>query len=133
MKIGVFDSGLGGLIVLKGIRELLPSYELLYLGDTKRLPYGQLTQEKIFSYTVEAMDYLFGQDCQLIVIACNTISTRALRRIQREYLPDRYPERRVLGVVVPSVEAVCFSFIFICFYSYFDILCFLVSHSTLYY
>lgn len=107
MKIGVFDSGLGGLIVLKAIRELLPSYDFLYLGDTKRLPYGKLTQQTIYQYSREAMDYLFSQECQLIVIACNTISTRALRRIQREYLPGSFPDRRVLGVVVPTVEAVC--------------------------
>lgn len=107
MKIGVFDSGLGGLIVLKAIRELLPSYDYLYLGDTKRLPYGKLKQETIYQYTKEAMDYLFSQECQLIVIACNTISTGALRRIQREYLPGSFPDRRVLGVVVPTVEAVC--------------------------
>ncbi len=104
MKIGIFDSGVGGLLLLKSISKQLPQYDYLYLGDTKRVPYGGRSQETIYQFTLEAVEYLFQNDCKLIILACNTASTRALRRIQREYLPKYYPDRRVLGVIVPTVE-----------------------------
>lgn len=105
MKIGVFDSGLGGLVIAKAIRESLPQYDFVYLGDTKRVPYGNRSEETIYEFTKEAVDYLFRKEkCAIIIIACNTISARALRKIQREYLPVHFPERRVLGVLIPAAE-----------------------------
>lgn len=106
MKIGVFDSGLGGLLVLRAIIKRLPRYDYLYLGDTLRVPYGNRSQEAIYQFTKEAVEYLFAQDCQVIILACNTASARALRRLQREYLPKHNPDRRILGVIIPAVEAV---------------------------
>ena len=82
--IGIFDSGLGGLIVAKAIRQRMPEYDYVYLGDTKRVPYGNRSQETIYQYTKEAVDFLFAADCQLIIIACNTASAEALPRIQQE-------------------------------------------------
>lgn len=102
--IGVFDSGLGGLSVLKHFLKKLPQYDYVYLGDTARVPYGNHSQETIYQYTKEAVDFLFSQNCQLIVLACNTSSSQALRRLQQEYLPKKYPNRRILGVIVPLAE-----------------------------
>jgi glutamate racemase len=107
MRIGIFDSGLGGLIITKAIREALPSYDYIYLGDTKRLPYGNKSQEEIYQNTIEALTYLFGRDCILVIIACNTVSSQALRRIQQEWLPkSKYFDRKVLGVIRPTAEVV---------------------------
>jgi glutamate racemase len=106
MKIGVFDSGLGGLFITRALIEALPQYSYVYLGDTKRVPYGNRSQETIYQYTREAVDFLFAEDCQLIIIACNTASAEALPRIQQEYLPTFPPDRRVLGVIVPTIEEV---------------------------
>ncbi len=106
MKIGVFDSGIGGLIILKAIVKKLPQYDYHYLGDTQRVPYGNRSKETVFEYTKECIEYLFKKDCQLIIIACNTASVDALRRLQREYLPKHYPDRRILGVIIPTVEIV---------------------------
>ena len=105
MKIGIFDSGLGGLAVTQGIVKRLPQYDYLYLGDTKRVPYGNRSQETIHEFLAEALSYLFENDCQLIIIACNTASAEALRKSQQEYLPANYPERRILGVLIPGAEA----------------------------
>jgi len=102
--IGVFDSGLGGLAVLRYFLQELPGYNYIYLGDNARLPYGEKSQETIYEYTREAVDYLFAAGCHLIIIACNTASSQALRRLQQEYLPTKYPERRILGVIRPLVE-----------------------------
>jgi len=102
--IGVFDSGLGGLTVVKEIFQQLPDYQVLYLGDTARTPYGNRSQELIYKFTEQAVDYLFKQGCQLIVVACNTASAEALRKIQQEWLPKNYPDRRVLGVIRPVAE-----------------------------
>ncbi len=102
--IGVFDSGFGGLTVLKEFLRLLPQYDYIYLGDNARAPYGNKSDEVIYSYTKEAVDFLFKQGCELIIIACHTSSAKALRRIQQEYLPIHNPGKRVLGVVVPMVE-----------------------------
>lgn len=105
--IGVFDSGLGGLTVLKALLndEKLSLYDYLYFGDTARTPYGNKSEETIYRYTEKAVDFLFTRGCRLIILACNTASAKTLRRVQREYLPVRYPERRVLGVVIPAAEA----------------------------
>ncbi|MBC8064492.1 MAG: glutamate racemase [Chlorobia bacterium] len=105
MKIGVFDSGLGGLAIARAIMVRLPEYDYLYLGDTKRVPYGNRSQATIHQFVGEALDYLFNQDCQLIILACNTASAEALRHSQQHYLPAKFPDRRVLGVLIPAVEA----------------------------
>ena len=105
MKIGVFDSGLGGLAIARAIMARLPQYDYLYLGDTKRVPYGNRSQATIHQFVGEALDYLFSQGCQLIILACNTASAEALRHSQQHYLPVKFPDRRVLGVLIPAVEA----------------------------
>lgn len=105
--IGVFDSGFGGLNVLRGIIKELPRYNYVYLGDTARLPYGNRPKETVYEFTKQAVDFLFKQNCELIILACNTASSDALRKIQREYLPKKYPNKKVLGVLIPlSEEAV---------------------------
>jgi glutamate racemase len=103
--IGVFDSGFGGLTVLGALMRRLPAYDYLYLGDNARCPYGTRSFETIFEFTREAVEFLFAQGCPLVVLACNTASARALRNIQQQVLPARFPDRRVLGVVRPSAEA----------------------------
>lgn len=104
-RIGIFDSGVGGLAIAQVVWQTLPEYSYLYLGDTKHVPFGDRSQEVIYEYTRQAVEYLFKQNCQLIILACNTASAEALRRIQQEYLPAHYPDRRVLGVIIPTVEA----------------------------
>jgi glutamate racemase len=105
MKIGIFDSGLGGLIVARAICKALPKYDYVYLGDTKRVPYGNRSHEAVFEFTRQAVDYLFRKEnCAIIIVACNTASARALRRIQKEYLPKNFPNRKVLGVLIPAAE-----------------------------
>jgi len=104
--IGFFDSGFGGLTVLRRVVEALPQYDYLYLGDNARAPYGSRSQKVVYDFTRQAVSYLFRRGCPLIVIACNTSSAKALRRIQQEYLPVTFPDRRVLGVVRPLVEEV---------------------------
>lgn len=104
MKIGLFDSGLGGLIVTHSVVAALPQYDYVYLGDTARVPYGNRSQEVIYDFTLSAVKFLFQQGCQLVIIACNTASAEALRKIQQEYLPAHYPDRRVLGVLIPAAE-----------------------------
>jgi len=103
--IGIFDSGFGGLTIFKDIENRLPNYDYIYLGDNARAPYGQLSQQIIYNYTKQAVDWLFGQGCQLIILACNTTSAEALRQIQQEHLPSRWPGRNVLGVIRPLAEA----------------------------
>lgn len=103
--IGVFDSGFGGLTVLEALRARLPAYDYLYLGDSARVPYGNRSHEVVYEFTREAVFDLFARGCPLVVLACGTASARALRRIQQEDLPLRTPDRRVLGVVRPSAEA----------------------------
>ena len=105
MKIGVFDSGVGGLIILRAIRKRLSAYDYLYLGDTARVPYGNRTQAQIYQFTKRGVEYLFKNNCALIIVACNSASSRALRRLQREWLPKHYPDRRILGVIIPTAEA----------------------------
>lgn len=127
-KIGIFDSGLGGLIIAKAIKKALPQYDYVYLGDTQRVPYGNRSHETVYQFTKEGIDYLFKKEnCLLVILACNTASARALRRIQQEYLPEinktpslflpltkgerardkREAEgvnRNVLGVLIPTAE-----------------------------
>src|SRR3569833_4752983 len=86
LKIGVFDSGLGGLLIARSIIRELPEYDCLYLGDTARVPYGTRSKETIYQFTHEAVDYLFRHECELIIVACITASADELRRIQQEYL-----------------------------------------------
>ncbi len=102
--IGVFDSGFGGLTVLKEFLKVLPDYDYIYLGDNARTPYGNKSAEVVYQYTRQAVDFLFKQEAELVIIACHTASAEALKRIQREYLPKNHPAKRVLGVVVPIVE-----------------------------
>jgi len=99
-RIGVFDSGFGGLHILRSIVSALPEYEYVYLGDTARAPYGDRPQETILAYTKQAIDFLFEQHCGIVVIACNTASSEALRAIQQEY----GAEKKVLGVLIPAAE-----------------------------
>jgi glutamate racemase len=99
-RIGVFDSGFGGLHVLRSIVTALPGYEYVYLGDTARAPYGDRPQETILGYTRQAVDFLFSHDCGIVIIACNTASSEALRTIQDEY----GAKKKVLGVLIPAAE-----------------------------
>ena len=103
-SIGVFDSGFGGLNILRGIVKKLPEYDYVYLGDTARNPYGNRSPEVVYTFTEQAVEFLIHRGCGLIVIACNTASSDALRKIQREYLPKYHPEVRVLGVLIPGAE-----------------------------
>jgi glutamate racemase len=104
--IGVFDSGYGGLTVFRELLKELPQYDYIYLGDNARNPYGTRSFEVVYEYTLQAVKYLFGQGCQLVILACNTASAKALRTIQQNDLPGNYPGRRVLGVIRPSVEMI---------------------------
>jgi glutamate racemase len=102
MKIGLFDSGLGGLIVARAIRKAMPQYDYVYLGDTARVPYGNRSHEAVFQFTKECVDHLFrNEKCALVVVACNTASARALGELQREY---RGMDKKVLGVLIPAAE-----------------------------
>lgn len=105
MKIGIFDSGLGGLIVTRAIRKMMSEYDYVYFGDTKRVPYGNKSHKAVFEFTKEAVDYLFRKEnCAMVVIACNTASARALKQIQQQYLPKNFKNRKVLGVLIPAAE-----------------------------
>lgn len=104
--IGVFDSGVGGLTVLKHFLKDLPQYDYIYLGDNANVPYGNKSAETIYSYSQKAVDFLYAQGCRLIIFACNSASSQALRKIQQEYLPIRYPDLKVLGVIRPIAEKV---------------------------
>lgn len=103
--IGVFDSGYGGLTILRRIRHRLPGYSYLYLGDNARAPYGPRSFDVVREFTEQAVRYLFAAGCRLVILACNTASAKSLRSIQQEYLPENAPDRRVLGVIRPTVEA----------------------------
>jgi glutamate racemase len=106
-KIGVFDSGYGGLTILSEIRKVLPQYDYLYVGDNARAPYGTHSFDVIYRYTLQAVKYLFEQDCALVILACNTASAKALRTIQQRDLPLIKDKKvNVLGVIRPTVEAV---------------------------
>lgn len=102
--IGVFDSGFGGLTILKDLQKALPEYDYLYLGDNARAPYGSRSFETIYRYTLQAVRELFSRGCPLVILACNTASARALRSIQQDVLPFEFPDRRVLGIIRPTAE-----------------------------
>lgn len=104
--IGVFDSGYGGLTVLKEIVRKMPGYRYIYLGDNARAPYGTRSFDAVYRYTRECVFWLLEQGCPLVILACNTASAKALRTIQQKDLPEHYPDRRVLGVIRPSTEII---------------------------
>ena len=104
--IGVFDSGYGGLTILDKIREVLPEYDYIYLGDNARAPYGTRSFEVVYEFTRQAVSRLFDMGCHLVILACNTASAKALRSIQMNDLPNIDPARRVLGVIRPTVECI---------------------------
>lgn len=102
--LGIFDSGYGGLTILKEIHKQLPEYDYLYLGDNARAPYGTRSFETVYQYTLECVNHLFEKGCHLVILACNTASAKALRNIQQKDLPNIDPNRRVLGVIRPTTE-----------------------------
>ncbi|NDA60719.1 MAG: glutamate racemase [Chitinophagia bacterium] len=104
--IGVFDSGYGGLTILKELVKVLPEHDFLYLGDNARAPYGTRSFETVYQYTLEAVRWFFYQGCELVVLACNTASAKALRTIQQKDLPQMDPQKRVLGVIRPTAEVI---------------------------
>lgn len=104
--IGVFDSGYGGLTILKELVKTLPQYDYLYLGDNARAPYGTRSFETVYQYTLEAVDWFFKQGCELVILACNTASAKALRTIQQKDLASYGPSKRVLGVIRPTAEVI---------------------------
>lgn len=104
--IGIFDSGYGGLTIYNEIKKLLPQYDYIYLGDNARTPYGTRSFSVVYDFTCEAVRYLFSQGCQLVILACNTASAKALRSIQQLDLPQLDPNRRVLGIIRPTVERI---------------------------
>ena len=104
--IGVFDSGYGGLTILHGIRQLLPEYDYLYLGDNARAPYGPRSFDVVYEFTRQAVQRLFEMGCHLVILGCNTASAKALRSIQQNDLPQWDPDRRVLGVIRPTAEVI---------------------------
>lgn len=105
-SIGVFDSGFGGLTVLRSLKAVLPEYDFLYLGDNARSPYGTRSFETVYQYTLSGVNYLFDQGCPLVILACNTASAKALRTIQQRDLPRMDPSKRVLGVIRPTTEII---------------------------
>ena len=104
--IGIFDSGYGGLTILHGIRQLLPEYDYLYLGDNARTPYGTRSFEVVYEFTRQSVEKLFEMGCHLVILGCNTASAKALRSIQQNDLPKLDPNRRVLGVIRPTAEVI---------------------------
>ena len=105
-SIGIFDSGYGGLTILHGIRQLLPQYDYIYLGDNARAPYGPRSFDVVYEFTRQAVQKLFEMGCQLVILGCNTASAKALRSIQQHDLPQWDPKRRVLGVIRPTAEII---------------------------
>ena len=105
-KIGIFDSGYGGLTVMRSIVDALPDYNYLYLGDNARAPYGNRSFETVYHYTLECVNWLFDEGCDLVILACNTASAKALRQIQQVDLPKRKDHKRVLGVIRPTTESI---------------------------
>jgi len=105
-NIGIFDSGFGGLTIMKEILKGMPDYNYIYLGDNARAPYGNRSFTTVYEYTLQAVKKLFELDCYLVILACNTASAKALRTIQQKDLPVLFPNRRILGIIRPSTEAV---------------------------
>lgn len=104
--IGIFDSGYGGLTILSEIQKIMPDYDYCYLGDNSRAPYGSRSFDVVYEFTKQAVDALFGMGCNLVILACNTASAKALRTIQQKDLPEINTHKRVLGVIRPTVEIV---------------------------
>ena len=104
--IGVFDSGYGGLTILREIKSLMPQYDYLYLGDNARTPYGTRSFETVYQYTKQSVEWLFAQNCSLVILACNTASAKALRSIQQNDLRGDFAHKRVLGVIRPTAEVI---------------------------
>lgn len=104
--IGVFDSGYGGLTILRRMRKILPQYDYLYLGDNARAPYGPRSFDVVYQFTREAVEKLFSMGCHLVILACNTASAKALRTLQMNDIPQWDPDRRVLGVIRPTAECI---------------------------
>ena len=104
--IGIFDSGYGGLTILHEIKQLLPQYDYLYLGDNARTPYGTRSFEVVYEFTLEAVQKLFSMGCHLVILACNTASAKALKTIQQNDLQQLDPQRKVLGVIRPTAECI---------------------------
>jgi len=104
--IGFFDSGFGGLTILKEVVKILPQYSYIYLGDNLRTPYGSRNQNEIYKFTTEGISELFTKGVNLIVLACNTSSSSALRKIQQEFLPANFPMKKVLGIIIPTAEEI---------------------------
>ncbi|TRZ64222.1 MAG: glutamate racemase [Spirochaetia bacterium] len=102
--LGFFDSGLGGLTILKEVIRLMPDYSYIYLGDNARTPYGSHSQDIIYKFTSQGVARLFDEGAKLVVLVCNTSSAAALRRLQMEFLPEHYPDKKVLGVIIPTAE-----------------------------
>lgn len=105
-RIGVFDSGYGGLTILKDIQRILPEYDYIYLGDNARAPYGTRSFDVVYQFTLQAVKKLFELDCDLVILACNTASAKALRTIQQNDLPVIAPDKKVLGVIRPTAEQI---------------------------
>lgn len=106
MKIGFFDSGLGGLTILKAVAKELPEFDYEFYGDTANIPYGDRSEEEILKLTTRGVEHLFERNCTLVIIACNTASAETARSLQNGYLKENYPERKILGMIIPTVEAV---------------------------
>ncbi len=106
MKIGFFDSGVGGLALMHAARTVLPAYDYVFYGDTAHVPYGDRSEAEIYMLTQDAVGVLFEKGCGLVVLACNTASAETLRRLQDTYLLERYSDRRILGVIIPTIEEV---------------------------
>lgn len=104
--IGIFDSGYGGLTILHGLRQLLPQYDYMYLGDNARAPYGSRSFEVVYKFTRQAVLKLFSMGCHLVILGCNTASAKALRSIQQRDIPELDPTRRVLGIIRPTAEVI---------------------------
>ncbi|MFA6522325.1 MAG: glutamate racemase [Patescibacteria group bacterium] len=104
--IGLFDSGYGGLAITKEFIKQYPGYSYVYLGDNARAPYGSRPPEEIFEFTRQGVEFLLEKGCPLVILACNTASANALRKIQQEVLPARWPDRKVLGIIVPTIEQI---------------------------
>lgn len=104
MKIGFFDSGLGGLTILRAVVRSMPQYNYAFYGDTANLPYGDKTEAEIYELTRKGVEQLFKSGCALVIIACNSASAETARRLQDEFLPNKYSKRKILGIIVPTIE-----------------------------
>lgn len=104
MKIGFFDSGIGGLAIMRAVTKTLPAYDYVFYGDTAHVPYGDKSEAEIVALTEAGVEYLFAQECVIVILACNTASAETLRTLQDGYLQEKYPDRRILGVIIPTIE-----------------------------